>query len=153
MATENKLSDTLLKKLHVKPQAHQKMIADGRGLSIRVSRQGGVSFVFTWREGGRTSIPKAVTLGRYPDTGLKQARQIRDCYRAQLAEQRTLNPDNEMAIPDGAESGNYGKRRCGKNWAENLAHKIIILQIWWMNFRHWRELAFPPKNVCVTLVE
>ncbi|EEE9946525.1 DUF4102 domain-containing protein, partial [Salmonella enterica subsp. enterica serovar Uzaramo] len=87
MATWNKLSDTLLRKLHGKPRPRQKMMADGRGLSVRVSRQGGVSFVFTWREGGRTSIPKAVTLGRYPDTGLKQARQIRDRYRVQLAEQ------------------------------------------------------------------
>lgn len=104
MATENKLSDTLLRKLCGKPQSRQKMMADGRGLSVRVSRQGGVSFVFTWREGGRNSPPKAVTLGRYPDTGLKQARQIRDRYRAQLAEQGTLNPDNEMAIPDGAEN-------------------------------------------------
>ncbi|EBV4144158.1 DUF4102 domain-containing protein [Salmonella enterica subsp. enterica serovar Benin] len=104
MATENKLSDTLLRKLHGKPQPRQKMIADGRGLSIRVSRQGGVSFVFTWREGGRTSIPKAVTLGRYPDTGLKQARQIRDRYRVQLAEQGTLKLENETAIQDGPET-------------------------------------------------
>ncbi|EAO8776320.1 DUF4102 domain-containing protein [Salmonella enterica] len=104
MATENKLSDTLLRKLHGKLQPRQKMMADGRGLSVRVSRQGGLSFVFTWREGGRTSIPKAVTLGRYPDTGLKQARQIRDRYRVQLAEQGTLKLENETAIQDGPET-------------------------------------------------
>lgn len=104
MATENKLSDTQLRKLCGKPQPRQKMIADGRGLSVRVSRQGGVSFVFTWREGGRTSIPKAVTLGRYPDTGLKQARQIRDRYRVQLAEQGTLKLENETAIQDEPET-------------------------------------------------
>ncbi|HAG0017372.1 TPA: site-specific integrase [Salmonella enterica] len=104
MAAENKLSDTLLRKLHGKPQPRQKMMADGRGLSVRVSRQGGLSFVFTWREGGRTSIPKAVTLGRYPDTGLKQARQMRDRYRVQLAEQGALNLENETTIQDGPET-------------------------------------------------
>lgn len=104
MATENKLSDTLLRKLHGKPQSRQKMMADGRGLSVRVSRQGGVSFVFTWREGGRDSTPKAVTLGRYPDTGLKQARQIRDRYRIQLAEQGTLTLQNETFTQNESES-------------------------------------------------
>ncbi|EDV1943027.1 site-specific integrase, partial [Salmonella enterica subsp. enterica serovar Oranienburg] len=48
--------------------------------------------------------PKAVTLGRYPDTGLKQARQIRDRYRVQLAEQGTLKLENETAIQDGPET-------------------------------------------------
>ncbi|HFW3090900.1 TPA: tyrosine-type recombinase/integrase [Salmonella enterica subsp. enterica serovar Reading] len=100
MATENKLSDTLLRKLHGKPQSRQRMMADGRGLSVRVSRQGGLSFVFTWREGGRSSVPKAVTLGRYPETGLKQARQIRDSYRLTLAEKGTLNLKDEEAVQD-----------------------------------------------------
>ncbi|EBW6364109.1 site-specific integrase [Salmonella enterica subsp. enterica serovar Oranienburg] len=100
MATENKLSDTLLRKLHGKPQSRQRMMADGRGLSVRVSRQGGLSFVFTWREGGRGCVPKAVTLGRYPETGLKQARQIRDSYRLTLAEQGTLNLKDEAAVQD-----------------------------------------------------
>lgn len=99
MGGENKLSDTRLRKLHGKPQPRQKMMADGRGLSVRVSRQGGVSFVFTWREGGRESPPKVVTLGRYPETGLKQARQIRDRYRAQLAEQGTLKLPKSTDTP------------------------------------------------------
>ncbi|ECO2438228.1 site-specific integrase [Salmonella enterica] len=100
MAAENKLSDALLRKLHGKPQGCQKMLADGRGLSVRVSPRGAVSFVFTWREGGRGSAPKAVTLGRYPETGLKQARQIRDRYRIQLAEQGTLTLRNDTFPQD-----------------------------------------------------
>lgn len=95
MATMNKLSDTLLRKLYRKPQPSQRMIADGRGLSIRVSRQGGVSFVFSWREGGRLSAPRAITLGRYPEICLKQARQIRDRYRLQLAEYGYLDMNEE----------------------------------------------------------
>ncbi|CAD5920793.1 unnamed protein product [Escherichia coli] len=47
MAGENKLSDKALKALHGKPQPRQKMVADGRGLSVRVSVSGTVSFVVT----------------------------------------------------------------------------------------------------------
>lgn len=36
MAGENKLSDKALKALHGKPQPRQKMVADGRGLSVSV---------------------------------------------------------------------------------------------------------------------
>ncbi|EBE2443051.1 DUF4102 domain-containing protein [Salmonella enterica] len=125
MATENKLSDTLLRKLHGKPQSRQKMVADGRGLSVRVSRQGGVSFVFTWREGGRDSTPKSVTLGRYPDTGLKQARQMRDRYRVQLAEQGTLTLQNDAFTQDESESvaaGIAGGHRQG--CAVILVHRL-----------------------------
>lgn len=45
MAGENKLSDKALKALHGKPQQSQKMVADGRGLSVRVSVSGTVSFI------------------------------------------------------------------------------------------------------------
>ncbi|HBZ9864077.1 TPA: tyrosine-type recombinase/integrase [Salmonella enterica subsp. houtenae] len=103
MAGENKLSDTQLRKLYGKPQARQRMMADGRGLSVRVSRQGGISFVFTWREGGRNSTPKVVTLGRYPETGLKQARLIRDHYRTVLAAQGTPGLKNTIVIQDESE--------------------------------------------------
>lgn len=36
MAGENKLSDKVLKALHGKPLPRQKMVADGRGLSVSV---------------------------------------------------------------------------------------------------------------------
>ncbi|EOW3043961.1 Arm DNA-binding domain-containing protein, partial [Escherichia coli] len=55
MAIENKLSDKLLKSLVGKRQDKQKTIADGRGLSVRVSMVGGISFVFYYRLGGRES--------------------------------------------------------------------------------------------------
>lgn len=54
MAIENKLSDKLLKSLVGKRQDKQKTIADGRGLSVRVSMVGGISFVFllsSWWQG------------------------------------------------------------------------------------------------------
>lgn len=53
MAGETKLSDKALKVLHGKPQSRQKMVADGRGLSVRVSMSGTVSFVYFFRNSGR----------------------------------------------------------------------------------------------------
>lgn len=53
MAGETKLSDKALKVLHGKPQSRQKMVADGRGLSVRVSMSGTVSFVYFFRHSGR----------------------------------------------------------------------------------------------------
>ncbi|MCV5713458.1 Arm DNA-binding domain-containing protein, partial [Escherichia coli] len=54
MAGENKLSDKALKGYLGKPREKQITIADGKGLSIRVSTKGAVSFVFFYRlAGGR----------------------------------------------------------------------------------------------------
>ncbi|RYM59075.1 Putative prophage CPS-53 integrase [Serratia quinivorans] len=96
MATENKLSDKLLKSLSGKPSEKQLIMADGRGLSIRVSKAGGVSFVFYYRTGGRTSPPVWLTLGRYPDMSLANARKMRDQCREWLA--MHLDPRNQMKI-------------------------------------------------------
>ncbi|WP_272872349.1 Arm DNA-binding domain-containing protein [Pectobacterium carotovorum] len=85
MAGENKLSYKALKALHGKPQHRQKMVADDRGLSVRVSTNGAVSFVFFFRHSGRQSSLVWMTLGRYPDMTLKQAREKRDECRAWLS--------------------------------------------------------------------
>ncbi|EAM9431173.1 DUF4102 domain-containing protein, partial [Salmonella enterica] len=63
MAAENKLSDKRIKALLSKPQDKQQVISDGRGLSIRVSKNGAVSFVMFYRLGGRETPPVWLTLG------------------------------------------------------------------------------------------
>ncbi|PHM29062.1 tyrosine-type recombinase/integrase [Xenorhabdus innexi] len=82
----NKLSDRKLRTLYGKPIEKQQTIADGNGLSIRVSKLGTISFVFFYRLYGRESAPIWLTLGKYPDLGLKAAREQRDKCRAWLAE-------------------------------------------------------------------
>ncbi|AOM39202.1 tyrosine-type recombinase/integrase [Xenorhabdus hominickii] len=82
----NKLSDKKLKSLYGKPVEKQQTIADGNGLSIRLSKQGTISFVFFYRLYGRESAPIWLTLGKYPDLSLKVAREQRDKCRAWLAE-------------------------------------------------------------------
>ncbi|GHO16666.1 hypothetical protein MY011_28990 [Escherichia coli] len=96
MAIENKLSDKLLKSLVGKRQDKQKTIADGRGLSVRVSMVGGISFVFYYRLGGRESPPVWLTLGRYPDMSLATARRMRDQCREWLAE--NLDPRRQIKL-------------------------------------------------------
>lgn len=86
MADENKLSDKALKGLYGEPQPRQKMVADGRGLSVRVSMSGTMSFVYFFRHSGRQSAPFWMTLGKYPDMTLKQAREKRDECRAWLSQ-------------------------------------------------------------------
>ncbi|EBY8083582.1 DUF4102 domain-containing protein [Salmonella enterica subsp. enterica serovar Banana] len=86
MAAENKLSDRMIKSLYRKKHSKQTTISDGRGLSVRVSPSGGISFVFFFRIGGRDTSPIWMTLGRYPDMTLKAARDKRDVCRAWLSE-------------------------------------------------------------------
>ncbi|EOT7728261.1 Arm DNA-binding domain-containing protein [Escherichia coli] len=96
MAIENKLTDKLLKSLAGKPQDRQKIMADGRGLSVRVSVVGGISFVFYYRIGGRDAPPVWLTLGRYPDMSLAAARRSRDQCREWLAE--NLDPRRQIKL-------------------------------------------------------
>ncbi len=96
MATENKLSEKGLRALLGKERDRQCVIADGRGMSIRVSKKGAISFVFFFRTGGRESSPVWMTLGKYPDMSLKLAREKRDQCRSWLADGR--DPRNQMKL-------------------------------------------------------
>lgn len=96
MAGENKLSDKALKALHGKSQKRQKMVADGRGLSARVSTSGTVSFVFFFRYSGRQSDPVWMTLGKSPDITLKQARAKRDECRGWLTQGLDPRIENKL---------------------------------------------------------
>lgn len=75
MAGTNKLSDKKLKALQGASRDAPEMYADGEGLSVRASKQGQLSWVFSYRLGGRGSKLERLTLGRYPDLSLKAARE------------------------------------------------------------------------------
>ncbi|MDC9591666.1 site-specific integrase [Xenorhabdus sp. XENO-10] len=84
MANElNKLSDKKLKTLQGKESDKIEFFADGAGLSAKLSKVGGISWVFTYRLDGKKL--NRLTLGRYPDMPLKQARETRDKCRNWLA--------------------------------------------------------------------
>lgn len=82
----NKLSDKKLRMLLGSVREREEMMADGDGLSARLLRSGSVSWMFSYRLGGRGSRLERLTLGNYPDMSLKLARERRDECRAWLAE-------------------------------------------------------------------
>ncbi|KLN97308.1 tyrosine-type recombinase/integrase [Moellerella wisconsensis] len=97
MAEINKLTDKKLKNIYGKIFEKESMIADGRGLSIRVSKTGFISWVYAYRNGGRGTKLNRLSLGSYPDISLKQAREKRDEMRSLIAEGK--NP--KEALNDG----------------------------------------------------
>ncbi len=96
MAGTNKLSDKKLKALLGSEREAPIMIADGEGLSVKVSKQGNVSWIFSYRLGGRGSKLERLTLGRYPDMPLKLAREKREQCRQWLA--GGLDPKTEIEL-------------------------------------------------------
>ncbi len=83
MAT-NKLSDSNLKTYLGKPRPRPTTLADGLGLSARISTVGGISWLYRYRE-PLTKKVVWVTLGKYPDLSIKQARVERDKCREWVA--------------------------------------------------------------------
>ena len=57
--------------------------SDGGGLTFTLSSNGTAAWVLRYRFGGRQ---KELTLGRYPDTSLKRARELATIARARIAE-------------------------------------------------------------------
>lgn len=80
----NKLSDKRLRNLQGTPRQKIEFFADGAGLSAKLSKVGGISWVFTYRLVGAKL--HRLTLGNYPDMSLKQARDSRDKCRSWLAD-------------------------------------------------------------------
>ena len=74
-----KLTDIQLRKL-VKA-GNPIALADGQGLTFTLSKSGTASWVLRYRASGR---PKELTLGRYPDTSLAEARTRAAAERAKV---------------------------------------------------------------------
>lgn len=92
----NKLSDKKLRAILSVPREKEALIADGDGLSIRVSKSGVISWVFTYRLGGREAKLERLKLGNYPDMSLKMAREKREQCRAWLADSK--NPKHQLNL-------------------------------------------------------
>ena len=96
MGSINKVSSVLLRNIHGKPYSGKPTISDGGGLSARVSKSGKISWFFRYRLGGRETNQEWISLGRYPDTTLQQAREKRDKCRAWIDNGK--DPKVEMAM-------------------------------------------------------
>lgn len=94
----NKLSDKKLKALLGNEREKPMKLSDGAGLMVRVTVKGAVSWLFKYRLGGRDSLAQVLTLGRYPDMSLKQAREKRDQCRSWLSESK--DPRHQLNITE-----------------------------------------------------
>ncbi len=73
----NKLSDTLLRKLHGKPAEKNTFYSDGGNLSVKyLTSEIDLVFHIQGRNGKETR-PERIKLGSYPDLSLKAARKSR----------------------------------------------------------------------------
>lgn len=92
----NKLSDKKLRAILSEPREKEALIADGDGLSIRVSKSGVISWVFAYRIGGRGAKLERLKLGNYPDMSLKLAREKREQCRTWLADSK--DPKHQLNL-------------------------------------------------------
>ncbi|HHQ6628052.1 TPA: tyrosine-type recombinase/integrase [Serratia fonticola] len=92
----NKLSDKKLRSLLNTPREKEAVIADGSGLTIRISKSGVISWVYTYRLGGRSAKLERLKLGNYPDMSLKLAREKRDQCRSWLADSK--DPKHQLNL-------------------------------------------------------
>ncbi|ENC6709565.1 integrase arm-type DNA-binding domain-containing protein [Vibrio harveyi] len=75
------LSDSKLKSYHRKSQDKQIVLSDRDGLYARISKVGGISFFIRYRYGGKQD---QLTIGKYPEVSLKEAREKSLHYRSIL---------------------------------------------------------------------
>lgn len=105
------LTDTALRLMKSRAEAFS--VADERGLSVHVQPSGAKWWRFRYRFGGKQ---KMLSLGIYPDVGLKAARERRDEARKLLA--------------DGIDPGEYRKAQKGAR-AERAANSFETIAREW----------------------
>ncbi len=97
---ENKLTAAKIDRLRKEIQDKPKSVADGLGLSIRFTpsnkSEANALWLFRYRVGARTTSPKQLALGKYPDLSIAAARKKRDKCRQWLAE--GLDPAIELKL-------------------------------------------------------
>lgn len=116
----NKLSDSFLKRLIGKPQESPLVIADGLGLSARVSAQGAISWLFRFKD-PISSKQAWLTLGKYPDLSIKNARIERNKCREWIAE--GLDPRTERRLNSGDPNNPTTVKNVLDFWLEKYAKK------------------------------
>ena len=82
-ATAMPLSDTKLRNIEGKPYSGKPELADRDGLGVRISKKGTIAFQYRFRWNKKEA---RLTVGRYPDVTLKQAREFIPEIRGILAQ-------------------------------------------------------------------
>lgn len=134
---------TVTKLNSAKPKDRPYKLADEKGLFLLVQPSGGMLWRMKYRIDGRDEdgIPKRIEkklgLGTFPDVGLKEARQMRDRAREQLA--KGIDPaekkrrDKHAAKVSAANSFSaVAKLYIDKNRREGLAETTIAKREWFL---------------------
>jgi integrase len=114
------LTDTELKALRPREKAYKR--ADERGLYVIVMPDGARWWRFRYRYGGRE---KLISLGTYPDTSLKLARQKRDDARQDLA--RGVDPSARRQAERMAQADTF--EAVAREWLALQTNKLAAITL------------------------
>ena len=154
------LSDTTIR--NAKPTAKPRKLADGGGLYIEVAPSGGKWWRFKYRFEGKE---KRISLGVYPDVGLKEAREKHAEARKLLA--AGVDPSANKKAVKAAQSERAANSfetvarewfdKHAPNWKENHSSKIIRrleVDIFpWLGARPIGEVTAPELLAAIRRIE
>jgi integrase len=142
------LTDSALKAL--KPRAKAYKVADGKGLYIHVTPAGGKLWKLKFRN--KVGAEKKLSLGAYPEISLKEARDLRDAARSNLA--RGVDPaeqkqrDKRAALISAANSFEaVAKAYIAKNKRDGLAEATVRKREWFLDIVRKRLGARPIAEI------
>ncbi|WP_172590761.1 tyrosine-type recombinase/integrase [Shewanella xiamenensis] len=147
------LYETSLRALNGKSQPKPLELSDGRGLGVRVSKEGKIRFQYRYKIQGRN---KRMDLGSYPDLSLSKARDIAEECRTWLAEghdpkiKRSMGREKSLApvtvrqalnywIDEYARENRVNVDKCLKQFELHLYPYIGHFPLEQTETRHWIE--------------
>jgi integrase len=110
------LTDVKIKAL--KPKDKLYAVSDEKGLYLEVSTTGGKWWRFKYRFDGKQ---KRLSVGTYPDVGLKQAREQRDQLRKQIA--NGVDPSNIRKAEKLSNAGQLSFEFVAREWHQKFKHR------------------------------
>lgn len=134
----NKLSEIKIR--NEKPKNKAFKLSDGGGLYLEVAPSGGKWWRLKYRFGGKE---KRLSLGVYPDVGLKTAREKRDEMRKLIAAGTDPSENRKAAKRANAENGANSFEVLAREWLEKFkdkwseGHRDGILQSFEKNVFPW----------------
>lgn len=142
------LTDSALKAL--KPRATAYKVTDEKGLYVQVTPAGGKLWKLKFRN--KVGAEKKLSLGAYPEISLKEARDLRDAARSNLA--KGLDPaeqkqrDKRAALISAANSFEaVAKAYIAKNKRDGLAEATVRKREWFLDIVRKRLGARPIAEI------
>ncbi|MGL6123839.1 MAG: integrase arm-type DNA-binding domain-containing protein, partial [Shewanella sp.] len=122
------LYETSLRALNGKSQTKIQELTDGRGLGVRVSKEGKIRFQYRYKLQGQS---KRMDLGNYPDLSLSKARDVAEECRTWLAEghdpkiKRSMGREKSLAPVTVMQALNYWIEEYAKDHRVNVDKTIL----------------------------